>query len=108
MEVQLESRQSITSSCMTSHTLLSMWKRKLVHASSISVGMVSADDGSSLRVVASLLTIAKEDWLRGLTIFMDLCGSQFNLRVKQEEIKNSETIGGLSRCEFSDVDSSSM
>ena len=85
MEVQLESRQSITSSCMTSHTLLSMWKRKLVHGSSISVGIVSADDGSSLRVVASLSAIAKKDRLRGLTIFMDLCGSQLNLRVRQQE-----------------------
>ena len=63
-----------------------MWKRKLGHASSISVSIVFADDGSSLRVVASLSAIAKEEWLRGLTMFMDLCGSRLNLRAKQQEI----------------------
>ena len=59
-----------------------MWKRKLGHTSSTSVNIVSADDGSLLRVVAVLSPIAKEEWLKGLTMFMDMSGSQLNLRAR--------------------------
>lgn len=76
IDVQLESRQFITSSCITSHTLLSTWNRRVEHAPCFLVDAANAVHGSSLELMTSLLVIKKKGWLglQDLAMSMNLCG----------------------------------
>lgn len=76
MDVRFGSRQSITPLCITSHTLLSIWKPRVEDASCILTDAVYGVDESSLEVLISSSVVAKKGWLgrQGLSLSMKLCG----------------------------------
>ena len=60
IDVELESQQSITSLCITSHTLQSMWKRRLDYAPCFLTNAAYAVNESSLEIMILSSMIAKK------------------------------------------------